>query len=190
MKKWLAVIAMAAMLSAADGGAAEAANPKVKIETTQGAIVVELDPAAAPETVANFLTYVRAGFYDGTVFHRVIPNFMIQGGGFTADFNQKPTRDPIKNEAGNGLPNDRGTIAMARTQDPHSATAQFFINLKDNAFLNNGARGWGYAVFGKVVEGMDIVDRIALQPTGPAGPFGGDVPTTAIVISHASIIPN
>ena len=190
MKRLLAILAVAMSLSATNGGDAEAANPKIKMETSQGAIVLELDQAKAPESVANFLAYVRAGFFDGTIFHRVIPDFMIQGGGFTADFEQKKTRDPIKNEAANGLLNSRGTIAMARTSDPHSATAQFFINLKDNAFLDHGSRGWGYAVFGKVTEGMETVDRIAAQPTGSGGPFGKDVPRATVTIQRVTIVSN
>ena len=139
-------------------------NPVVLLETTSGDILVELYPDKAPETVANFLKYVDDGFYNNTIFHRVIPGFMIQGGGLTARMQQKDTSAPIKNEADNGLKNDRGTIAMARTMDPHSATAQFFINLVDNDFLNFQApsgNGWGYCVFGRVTEGMDVVDKIA-----------------------------
>ena len=143
-------------------------NPVVLLETTSGDILVELYPDKAPETVANFLKYVDNGFYNNTIFHRVIPGFMIQGGGLTARMQQKDTEAPIKNEADNGLKNDRGTIAMARTMDPHSATAQFFINLVDNDFLNFQApsgNGWGYCVFGKVTEGMDVVDKIAKVKT-------------------------
>ena len=143
-------------------------NPVVLLETTSGDILVELYPDKAPETVANFLKYVDDGFYNNTIFHRVIPGFMIQGGGFTARMQQKDTSAPIKNEADNGLKNDRGTIAMARTMDPHSATAQFFINLVDNDFLNFQApsgNGWGYCVFGRVTEGMDVVDKIAKVKT-------------------------
>ena len=135
----------------------------VKLQTNMGDIVVELDEQAAPVTVKNFLGYVQDGFFDGKIFHRVIPNFMIQGGGFTEDMSQDKTRDPIVNEANNGLKNERGTIAMARTSDPHSATAQFFINVKDNDFLNYSSpspQGWGYTVFGKVVDGMDVVRKI------------------------------
>jgi len=141
------------------------ANPIVKMETSKGTITIELDAEKAPETVKNFVSYVEDGFYDGLIFHRVIPNFMIQGGGMTPDMSEKPNNAPIKNEASNGLKNDRGTIAMARTQDPHSATSQFFINLKDNDFLNFSSEtpaGWGYTVFGKVTEGMDVVDEIAV----------------------------
>lgn len=191
MKRLLAILAVAMSLSATNGGGAEAANPKIKMETSQGAIVLELDQAKAPGTVANFLAYVRAGFYDGTIFHRVIPDFMIQGGGFTADFEQKKTRDQIKNEAANGLLNSRGTVAMARTSDPHSATAQFFINLTDNGFLDfkaPNAQGWGYAVFGKVVDGMSVVDEMAKVPTGRGGMFPTDVPQTEIVILNAEVL--
>jgi len=149
----------------------------VVIETSKGKITVELDPEKAPITVENFLAYVDEGFYDGTIFHRVIPNFMIQGGGMLPDMTRKPTRDPIANEADNGLNNDRGTIAMARTAAKDSANAQFFINLKDNVFLNHGARDFGYAVFGRVTEGMDVVDSIASVSTGP-----GDVPVETVSI--------
>jgi len=160
----------------------------VKLATTLGDIAIELDEAKAPVTVQNFLNYVRDGFYDGTIFHRVIPNFMIQGGGFNDQMMQMMTQDPITNEADNGLPNDRGTIAMARTQDPNSATAQFFINHKDNAFLNHtapDAQGWGYCVFGKVTEGMDVVDAIAAVSTTDRSGHS-DVPEDAIVITSAT----
>lgn len=163
---------------------------KVKLTTTLGEIIVQLNPEKAPISSANFLTYVNEGFYNGTIFHRVIPGFMAQGGGFDTSFNQKAVHDPIKNEANNGLPNNRGTIAMARTPDPDSATAQFFINYKDNSFLNHTSptpNGWGYAVFGEVIEGMDIVDAMAKQPTGNRGPHQ-DVPKTDIVIEKAEVI--
>ena len=163
---------------------------QVTMQTTQGSIALELYPDKAPQTVANFVEYARAGFYDGTIFHRVIPGFMVQGGGFSADLQQKATRAPVQNEADNGLLNDRGTIAMARTNDPHSATAQFFINVADNAFLNFSAptrQGWGYAVFGKVTSGMDVVDAIVAQPTGAAGPFGSDVPRQTMTIESVTI---
>lgn len=166
--------------------------PKVRLQTNLGDIVLELNQEKAPQTVQNFLSYVRDGFYSGTVFHRVIDGFMIQGGGFTEDLQQKPTKAPIQNEADNGLKNDRGTIAMARTNNPHSATAQFFINVENNDFLNHRdktVRGWGYTVFGKVIEGMDVVDKIRKTPTGPAGPFRQDVPKTAVVIQNATILP-
>ncbi len=167
------------------------AHPRVLLQTSQGDILLELDAKAAPATVENFIQYVESGFYDGTIFHRVIADFMIQGGGFTRDFNKKQTRAAIKNEADNGLKNRRGTIAMARTSAPHSATAQFFINTVDNSFLNHSSpttRGWGYAVFGKVVEGMDVVDKIRTTPTGSGGPFRKDVPRTAVVIEKASVV--
>ena len=161
----------------------------VTLETTHGNIVIELDADKAPETVKNFLNYVNDGFYDGTVFHRVIPNFMVQGGGFLPGMAQKNPEAAIKNEADNGLANDRGTVAMARTNDPHSATAQFFINHNDNAFLNHTAptgAGWGYCVFGKVSDGMDTIDSIAAVSTGNNGGHG-DVPTEDVVITKASV---
>jgi peptidyl-prolyl cis-trans isomerase A (cyclophilin A) len=157
---------------------------KVRLATTAGDIVVELDAAKAPKSVANFLQYVKAGHYDGTIFHRVIANFMVQGGGMTADMKEKETRPPIPLESKNGLLNQRGTLAMARTPDPNSATAQFFINVKDNSFLDQAQAkdGNGYAVFGKVIEGMDVVDKIRVVPTGP-----GDVPLQPIVIRRATV---
>lgn len=160
-------------------------NPKVDIQTSLGDIVVELFPAKAPKTVANFLQYVDQGFYANTLFHRVIAGFMIQGGGFTPQFVLKPTNAPIPNEADNGLKNLRGTIAMARTVDPQSASSQFFINVVDNPYLDfkdKTPRGWGYCVFGKVLKGMNVVDNIATQPTGPGGPFQRDVPKTPVII--------
>ena len=164
--------------------------PYVELETTMGNIVIELNQEKAPNTVANFLEYVKSGHYDGTIFHRVIDGFMIQGGGMDANMTEKSTNAPIQNEADNGLRNEVGTIAMARTSDPHSATAQFFINVKDNSFLNfsgKNPQGWGYAVFGKVIEGMDIVNKIKGVPTGKYG-FHADVPTTPVVITHAKVI--
>ena len=164
--------------------------PSVLLKTNHGDITLELDAAKAPKSVANFLAYVKSGHYDGTIFHRVIDNFMIQGGGMTAGMKQKSTLDQIENEANNGLKNDRGTIAMARTSDPHSATAQFFINVNDNDFLNHTAptpQGWGYAVFGKVSNGMDVVDKIKKVKTGNAG-YHQDVPTEDVVIEKASVI--
>jgi cyclophilin family peptidyl-prolyl cis-trans isomerase len=168
-----------------------AADPRVELKTNRGAIVLELYPDKAPKTVANFLQYVKDGHYNGTVFHRVIDGFMIQGGGFDKDMRQKQTRPPVPNEAGNGLRNDVGTIAMARTPDPHSASAQFFINVKNNDFLNYKEptpQGYGYTVFGKVVSGMDVVDRIAKAPTGNAGGHQ-NVPREPIVIESASVLP-
>ena len=170
---------------------AQAANPKVKMETSKGTVIVELYPDKAPVTVKNFLRYVNEGHYDGTIFHRVIKNFMNQGGGFTADYKRKETHDPIKNEADNGLQNLKYTIAMARTNDPHSATDQFFINTKDNAFLDHTsktARGWGYAVFGKVIDGKDVMSKIARVKTTGKGPFASDVPVVEVVIRHMSEI--
>src|SRR5690349_5666010 len=174
-----AVVASAALLASGT-----ALAQKVKLQTSMGDIVVELDAAKAPKSVANFLQYVKAGHYDGTIFHRVINNFMIQGGGMTADMKEKETRPPIPLESRNGLLNQRGTIAMARTPDPNSATAQFFINVKDNDFLNQAqARdGNGYAVFGKVISGMDVVDKIRAVPTGP-----GDVPQQPVIIKKATL---
>ncbi len=169
-----------------------AANPVVEMKTSVGAIRIELYPDKAPKSVANFLQYVKDGFYDGLVFHRVIDGFMIQGGGHYPDLREKKgNRPPIENEAGNGLKNEIGTLAMARTSSPHSATAQFFINLADNAFLNfreASPAGFGYAVFGKVTQGMDVVTRIAHTPTGPGGPFRTDVPRQAIVIESIAVI--
>jgi len=162
------------------------AQPSVQINTNLGPIVVDLDSAKAPKTVANFLEYVKSGHYSGTIFHRVIRRFMIQGGGMTRDMAEKPTRPPILNEADNGLKNEVGTIAMARTPDPHSASAQFFINVNDNAFLNFRSKdeaGWGYAVFGKVTSGMELVEKISKSPTWP-----GDVPTQPIVIESVVVL--
>jgi len=167
------------------------AEPRVRIQTSEGAIVLELFSEQAPETVENFLGYVNDGFYENTIFHRVIDSFMIQGGGFTEDFQRKSTRDPVTNEADNGLKNRRGTVALARTSDPHSATAQFFINVVDNAFLDHTAptpQGWGYTVFGEVVEGMDVVDKIRQMPTGPGGPFPRDVPRNPVIIEQVSVL--
>ena len=191
LKKLPLIGALVLALSLSD--AALAANPQVAIKTSMGEIVVELYPDKAPKSVENFLQYSRDGFYAGTVFHRVIGGFMIQGGGFTPDLNQKPTSPSIPNEAKNGLSNKRGTLAMARTPDPNSATAQFFINLVDNRNLDyvsdERPETWGYAVFGQVVAGMDVVDKIAATPTGPKGPFRSDVPTTDVVIEKVEILP-
>ena len=160
----------------------------VVLTTNHGAITVELDTEKAPKSVENFVNYVKSGHYDGTIFHRIIDGFMIQGGGFEPDMKQKPTNDPIENEANNGLKNDRYTIAMARTSDPHSATAQFFINVGDNDFLNYpGSDGWGYAVFGKVSNGMDVVDAIRAVKTGRKSMFS-DVPVEDVVIEKAEVI--
>jgi len=157
----------------------------VIVETSSGSFQIELDSALAPKTVESFLAYVDGGHYAGTIFHRVIPGFMVQGGGYDASYVKKPTRAPVQNEAQNGLKNTRGTVAMARTSDPHSATAQFFVNVVDNAFLDHKERtdrGWGYAVFGRVTDGMDVVDVIRHVPTGAAGPFEKDAPLEPVVI--------
>jgi cyclophilin family peptidyl-prolyl cis-trans isomerase len=196
---------------ATEKSAAMTGKPQVEMKTSIGTIVIELDPAAAPKTVENFLEYVKSGFYEGTIYHRIIKNFMAQGGGFDKAMAQKPTRAPVTNEAEQaekaGIKNDRGTIAMARTNDPHSATGQFFINYKDNTSLNASTNkmnvppqckaetpppqcknfGWGYTAFGKVVSGMDIVDKMAEVPTGSGGPFPSDVPQTQIVIEKVTL---
>jgi peptidyl-prolyl cis-trans isomerase B (cyclophilin B) len=186
-----AALSFCTLFAVSPQGGAATEHPRVRLQTSLGVIVLELNHDKAPKTVDNFLRYVREGHYDGTIFHRVIPNFMIQGGGFTEDYKQKPTHDPIQNEADNGLANDRGTIAMARTGDPQSATAQFFINVADNDFLNYSSstpQGWGYAVFGKVVEGMDVADKIVNTPTGPGGPFPKDAPRQQVVIEKATVV--
>jgi cyclophilin family peptidyl-prolyl cis-trans isomerase len=162
------------------------ADPIVEVVTNHGTFAIALDPARAPKSVANFLRYVDSKHYDGTLFHRVISAFMIQGGGFDQRLEKRPTSPPVENEADNGLKNTRGTVAMARTNDPHSATAQFFVNVVDNAFLDHQAKtaqGWGYTVFGRVIEGMDVVDKIKVVTTGPAGPFTKDAPIQPVVIS-------
>ncbi|MEO8549044.1 MAG: peptidylprolyl isomerase [Kofleriaceae bacterium] len=161
------------------------ADPIVDVVTNQGNFSIELDPGKAPKSVENFLAYVDANHYAGTIFHRVISTFMVQGGGYDATYERKPTRPPVENEAFNGLKNTRGTVAMARTGEPHSATAQFFVNVTDNAFLDHTAKdaqGWGYTVFGKVIDGLDVVDKIKAVKTGPAGPFQKDAPQQPIVI--------
>lgn len=187
-----AVISVAAMFSIATDTLAQE-TPRVKFATTAGDFVVEVYPDKAPKTVENFLQYVKDKHYDGTLFHRVIPNFMIQGGGFDAKFIQKPTRAPVVHEgrealAKGGPKNVVGTLAMARTNDPQSATAQFFINVKDNAFLDPTAQSFGYTVFGKVVSGMDVIEKIKVTPTGAAGPFPSDVPKTPILINSATLV--
>lgn len=167
------------------------ALPQVKLETNHGDIIIELNEEKAPNTVANFLSYVEDGFYDGTIFHRVISNFMIQGGGFTPDFIQKSPKASIDNEANNGLSNVIGSIAMARTGDPHSATAQFFVNVADNNFLDfreENQAGWGYTVFGKVIDGMDVVNEIRMVGTGSKGPFPTDAPDEDVIITKATVI--
>jgi peptidyl-prolyl cis-trans isomerase B (cyclophilin B) len=171
-------------------GPALAANPQVRLETSKGLIVVELDPQAAPKTVANFLTYVREGYYNGTIFHRVINDFMIQGGGMLPGMVAKAGHEPIRNEATNGLLNKKGTIAMARTNDPHSASSQFFINTKDNPFLdhkNRSRAGYGYCVFGRVVKGMEVVERIEAVPTMSLAGHQ-DVPRKAVVLERAVLV--
>ena len=195
MRHRIATLAFAALASLAAAGIAAAANPQVELDTTQGRIRIELFPDAAPKTVANFLQYVKDGFYSGTQFHRVIPGFMVQGGGLSADFKEKPTRAPVPIESEQsvkaGLSNVIGSVAMARTGDPHSATAQFFINVADNKrldFQSADARGYGYTVFGKVVGGMDVVNKIAAAPTGPGGPFPKDVPQQRVVINSAKVV--
>jgi len=173
------------------GTGAYAANPQVEIKTNLGAITVELRPDKAPKAVENFLQYAKSGFYKNTVFHRVIPGFMVQGGGFSKTMEQKPTREPVGIESNNGLKNTIGSIAMARTQNPNSATAQFFINVADNVFLNYTeptVRGYGYTVFGTVVKGMDVVEKIASSPTGPGGPFPKDVPQQQVVIEDIVLL--
>ena len=182
------VVALAGILFSAS---LWAANPMVEVKTNLGTMVIELYPENAPKTVENFLQYVKEDFYKGTTFHRVIPGFMIQGGGFTRSFEEKPTRPAIRNEAGNGLRNATGMLAMARTPDPHSASAQFFINLADNPMLDFRSAtpdGYGYCVFGKVVKGMDVVNRIAKVSTGPGKPPHRDVPLQPIVIERAAVI--
>jgi cyclophilin family peptidyl-prolyl cis-trans isomerase len=188
MKQPLQRLLITLLLAGLSIGHAWAESVKVEMKTSLGTIVLELDREKAPKSVDNFLQYARDGFYNGTIFHRVIKNFMIQGGGFTGDMTQRKTRSPIENEAKNGLKNSRGTIAMARTSAPHSATSQFFINHKDNDFLNHpGQDGWGYAVFGKVTEGMSVVDAIAAKPTGMQGHMR-DVPKLTVVIESVKII--
>lgn len=162
--------------------------PKILIETNRGDITLELDTRRAPITVINFIQYVQSGHYDGTIFHRVIPGFMIQGGGFTEDFEEKATGEPIPNESGNGLSNVTATVAMARTGNPHSATSQFFINVVDNDRLDPSPQRWGYAVFGSVVGGMEVVQEIVSIPTGPGGPFPSDAPQTPVVIEKVSLV--
>ncbi len=185
MKSLITSIAVAVILTM--GAVASAANPTVVIKTNKGTIEAVLYKDKAPVSVDNFLKYVKAKHYDGTIFHRVIPNFMIQGGGFTTKMVQKKTRAPIKNEADNGLKNERGTLAMARTSVVDSATSQFFINLKNNKFLDHGARDFGYAVFGKVTKGMKVVDAIAKVPTGSNGPFTRDCPKEPVIIKSITV---
>ena len=171
--------------------AGQPANPRVLIETSKGNITVEVFPGQAPQSAGNFINYVKTGFYDGLAFHRVIPGFMVQTGGMTPDMTEKPKNAPIQNEADNGLKNLRGTLAMARTGEPHSASSQFFINVADSAFLNHRGKsfeGWGYAVFGQVIDGMDVVDAIVSVPRGNRGPHG-DVPVEPIVMKRVTLLP-
>jgi peptidyl-prolyl cis-trans isomerase B (cyclophilin B) len=186
----VAVLSCAVAMTIGSEANAAGKNPQVKLTTTMGDIILELYPDKAPATVANFLQYVKDGFYNGTVFHRVISGFMIQGGGMDANLKPKPNKPPIKNEADNGLQNELYTVAMARTNDPHSATSQFFINVADNQFLNHKAKTateWGYAVFGRVVQGNDVVDKIKAVPTGRHGMYE-NVPTTPVTITQATIL--
>jgi len=186
--RWLKFLIFAILFGSAQ---AHAANPLVEMKTSAGTVRIELYADKAPKTVANFLQYVKDSAYAGTQFHRVIPGFMVQGGAFDREFRQKPARTPIENEAGNRLRNETGTIAMARTPNPHSATVQFFINVADNAaldFREPNPAGFGYAVFGKVTAGMDVVMRIARTPTGPGGPFDRDVPKTPVIIESINLI--
>jgi cyclophilin family peptidyl-prolyl cis-trans isomerase len=172
---------------------ASAANPQVELKTNFGNMTIELYPDKAPKTVENFLDYVKDGYYNGTIFHRVIPGFMIQGGGFDKSLKQKPARQPVQNEAANGLKNEAGTVAMARTSDPHSASSQFFVNVANNSFLNYTApttQGYGYTVFGRITKGMDVVNKIAATPTGSGGMFPADVPREAVIIEEARLVPN
>ena len=193
MKKFSALL-LGALLTFSTGIVSAAGNPKVKMTTSKGDVIIELYADKAPVTVENFLRYVNDGAYNGTIFHRVIKGFMNQGGGFTPDLQKRPAKyPPIRNEADNGLKNKRGTIAMARTSDPNSATNQFFINTVDNDFLNfrdKSLQGWGYTVFGKVTEGMDVVDSIAAVKTGPRGPFRSDVPLETIEIKSIELLPD
>lgn len=188
--KGIVLLTMALIFAVAAAAAdKESGAPRVLLETSMGDIVIELYPDKAPKSVENFLGYAQEGFYDGTIFHRVIDGFMIQGGGFTEDMKQKPTGETITNEADNGLKNKRGTVAMARRPDPHSASSQFFINTVNNRFLDHTGKsqqGWGYAVFGEVVEGMDVVDKIANVKTGTKGTFQ-DVPVESVVIVKATV---
>ena len=163
-------------------------DARVKVTTTLGSFVIELDQRRAPLTTENFLTYVREGHYDGTIFHRVVQGFVAQGGGYTPDMQLLPTEHTVVNESGNGLSNLRGTVGMARVAEPHTANAQFYVNLTDNVDLDPRPTRWGYAVFGRIVDGMDVVDEIGHQPTGASGPFARDVPVTPVLIQHMEIL--
>lgn len=189
MRSVLPMIMMLASTSLQGADAApQSPYPHVHIQTTAGSFELELDRPRAPVSVANFLQYVKEDAYDGSIFHRVIPGFMAQGGGLDVDFTELPIHGVVPNESGNGLKNERGTIAMARTADPHSATRQFYINLVDNAALDPRSSGWGYAVFGRVVEGMETLDKIAAIPTGPGGPFPRDVPQSPVIIQKMTLV--
>lgn len=187
MMRWIAVIALLAILPAAPLRAADVS--RVRIDTTAGAIVIQLDAGRAPLTVKNFLQYVQEGFYDGTLFHRVVNGFVIQGGGYTRDLKLKPPHTLIPNESGNGLSNRRGTIAMARATEPHSADSQFYINLADNVSLDPKPTRWGYAVFGEVIDGMDVVDDIGHRATAPSADLK-ELPTKQVVIEHMTLLPS
>ena len=184
------ISALALALLSAPAGAEDPGSkaPRVELVTTHGTLVLELDTGQAPITAGNFLQYVRDGHYDGLIFHRVINGFMIQGGGYDTEFGERKKRAPIENESRNGLSNERGTIAMARTNDPHSATAQFFINLVDNPNLDGAPGRWGYAVFGRLVEGLDVLDKIGSLPTSRGGPFRSDVPQAPVIIQQARVL--
>jgi len=193
MKKVFIVFLFLTIMGSIMGNVDAAEKPKVYFKTNIGDFTIELEPELAPKTVTNFIQYVEEGHYDGLIFHRVIKAFMIQGGGFDASYSKKPTRPPIENEADKGLSNERGTIAMARTGDPHSATNQFFINVKFNGSLNyvsKSQQGWGYTAFGRVIDGMNIVGRISRMETGKGGPFPSDVPTEQVIIEEATLVAN
>jgi peptidyl-prolyl cis-trans isomerase A (cyclophilin A) len=188
--RWLAALTAVAGLAGLGTSAVAAAElPRVRMETSMGTIIIEVDTDRAPLTAANFLQYVKDGFYTGTIIHRVENNFVLQGGGYDAQLKPKQGRAPVANEAGNGLSNVRGTVGLARTGNPHSGTSQFYVNISDNEVLNPNPARWGYAVFGRVVEGLEVVDRIGQQPTGDAGPFKGTVPVETILIRRVSVIP-
>lgn len=187
MKRWILALLL---LPALAWATSPAKLPRVSMETSYGTLVVELDPVRAPKSVRNFLDYVRDGSYNGSLFHRVIPGFVVQGGGYDSHYQSLPTRSPVQNESGNGLSNARGTLAMARTQDPDSATRQFYFNLRDNTPLDGSSAQAGYTVFGKVVSGLDVLDKIAAQPTGDSAELGAsDVPQTPIVLQKVTILP-
>lgn len=188
MRPFLSALALALVASPAGADDPGSKAPRVELVTNHGSMVLELDPVKAPISTENFLRYVRDGHYDGLIFHRVIAGFMAQAGGYDAEFAERETREPIQNESRNGLSNERGTIAMARTNDPHSATAQFFINLVDNYRLDGAAGRWGYTVFGRLTDGLDVLDKIGAQRTGRGGPFPTDVPLQTIVIEQARVL--